>query len=1461
MSEFPSVKQIRSSSAVPNSSFQQRTFLGASISKISLSAGFGDSASTLALNLIEDEYNTGDNTGRGTGQDPYHNGVRDNFAPPLVGSPVFFSMGPSTLQTFNNLDNKNNLDQFNVGKFVSPTTEESWAKTMDDLFANSTAKPDDPGYWDLCFGGLLQSYNQTRSSSGNPLFTAQVVDPREILSNVELILRDYAGTTFNNPNMFNLYGFLEYNGVPIDIGSYQEDLLTKTINDKGETIYSGTDMRYTGAKPTYVQSLSWSGSSMGQLKKFPITGTGMSRSGSQGIPYYRIVQALNALGGLYGPVPKVYKAGGFGGTINFRGYNYAIDLSGVPLIDQFYFFDYDKLNLLDFCQEICEITSSELFVSLLPILDHPATAGLYTYNRGQDPENMIHGLIKVNTINRKASQTPDAIRSYIENVMYGSVTRSDVGVELSNVVTDKFVAGGQEVTNHFFSTIGDRLSRDAINLNKLSKMKEQQMIPFYGTLKSGAASIPRGVGSYQQIMLNAENLNLVGVGDYYIATEMELRAASVSFESWRDFLMSYNDVYMESMELNDRIEGAALEREPERPGLKGVKLSNNYAVTVPRCMFVNNITNAFGDDGLPEDTCHPPYGYPLYYKRAAGIGINLAGLAGMGQSYKAISTSIATITGNSKGSDKEFLAVVRSEWQELQGLSKDWDGSTTKVEKEYFSVIEELIKAAEDDEVEINKADVIGLLQDFASKLQRPQQAASKEAKKATANAQRVFKFVQDVAKKNLGKRFLVQLPDKVNTGWSENVDTRTIKDDTFVTKGPFGFKPRSLNNDPRVTVEALKNIHGGLFANGVVRDMLMASSPATNSVMGGAFINNYNPVNDLRMSNYKPNNAGGYWDYDLTGTIDQRTGQPFMISQGLAPVDFTPILKNNGRVSCYVRFDNSQNLSFDRINRAKFTQQTAKGLMQIPDANYQLANNDANTDLFLTPQDDQENGPKSIAFLAADVAEQIYYAPKVTRGKALIHGNDVKDIGRYSKPKRIWNCETNQVENSIRYLVSDMRPVEGNQGGVDAEWSLDGNELFGEDKYLDRDTAYALITLPNRIEATVDSRLQDGPMQVLNTQEIKHLMREDVVRGLDGFGSVLGGAVEPTDLQSEFDLDPVPLTARRAIDKAKESQTYAERNLAFMAPSPVYPSLVCIPLQSTERCYGPWSSSLMNDSTQNIGGDIVYEKDENLSPWNYAGYQLMNQAALVKTQYSNSTLLQSERGSFSIPAAPSGIALGSYLGNQGPLITTINIDIGSQGIETSYVMDMYTSSFGKLQKQKSDAIAKTGRTKQQQIDRKNADIRKGLSRDQINDTRAEMVEAMRDYSVEADGVDLTPGYIETNKASVNTTVLTVKERQERAAGYAPDSSPDEDPDYDSVYRSYTTTGGMVNDSAAGDAASSMSEGTDAKDFAHSADQAAGDNQVSSSSPRSSSMAALGNKAQSNDKLYNDDIKPSSSWG
>ena len=177
-----------------------------------------------------------------------------------------------------------------------------------------------------------------------------------------------------------------------------------------------------------------------------------------------------------------------------------------------------------------------------------------------------------------------------------------------------------------------------------------------------------------------------------------------------------------------------------------------------------------------------------------------------------------------------------------------------------------------------------------------------------------------------------------------------------------------------------------------------------------------------------------------------------------------------------------------------------------------------------------------------------------------------------------------------------------------------------------------------------------------------------------------------------------------------------ADFQASITQPSPVYPDLVAMPLLSNERCYGPWMSASIIDSNasvrySNIGGKVEFVKDENLAPWNFAGYQLMNEAGSLQAQFSNSLLLFGEKGSFSMPEAPTGLSIAAALKTGGPLVTSINVSVGDSSIRTSVNMDLYTSRFGKLQKQKEELIGKISRERQKIIDQNNSMVRQGIGK------------------------------------------------------------------------------------------------------------------------------------------------------
>ena len=213
-----------------NEGFIQQTFLGASIRSFNVSAGFGDSTSTMGIELVNDEFNKSDGSGLGRGDDPYHSGHGDRFNPPVVGSPVFFKFGKNhadTEQAFRRTFDETYLppgkdtkempnDPFPMVNLPLPvTTHEQGYYLLEKDIPNGVATWIDKsalldpttkwrGFGHFAFGGILQSYTENRSTQGNPLYSVKIADPREILSNTELLLNNYQGTTFNNKNLYNI---------------------------------------------------------------------------------------------------------------------------------------------------------------------------------------------------------------------------------------------------------------------------------------------------------------------------------------------------------------------------------------------------------------------------------------------------------------------------------------------------------------------------------------------------------------------------------------------------------------------------------------------------------------------------------------------------------------------------------------------------------------------------------------------------------------------------------------------------------------------------------------------------------------------------------------------------------------------------------------------------------------------------------------------------------------------------------------------------------------------------------------------------------------------------------------------------------------------------------------------------------------------------------------------------------
>ena len=494
---------------------------------------------------------------------------------------------------------------------------------------------------------------------------------------------------------------------------------------------------------------------------------------------------------------------------------------------------------------------------------------------------------------------------------------------------------------------------------------------------------------------------------------------------------------------------------------------------------------------------------------------------------------------------------------------------------------------------------------------------------------------------------------------------------------------------------------------------------------------------------------------------IDNQAYLTPAIKSFLFPVNSTNLISKNGKVAPYVRFDNSQYLSFKGVNKKDMTQQivTATGLIR--PVLGELDNTDEDEFHSFDMSEELKKLPQLVAFVRCSVDEKLYMPPKLETTDTLVFGRYVEDIGQMSKPRKIYNKATCKYEYTMAYYqphwvphvdTGGAGPTDGkdnifeghkSQPSTTVPWTdfyrhplyassdktpKNGNMVQTNAFDLDSNHVYAIITLPGRVTPTIDSRMQDGPHQAFQAATLKHYLEMDRVK-IPEFSEPAWGKVNVSMVGALCGIASLSSVqnAFKAYQVAMEKLSIAspEARIHFTAPSPVYPNLVALPLESTERCYGPWVSSFIDDPSlnflssnprtiryANLGGKVEFEKNENLAPWNFAGYQLMNEAGSLKAAFSNSVMLFSERGGFVYADVPRGNNLGKMLADGGPLVTDINVDVGPAGLKTTYKMDLYTPQFGKLKKQHEQLIGNIAREKQKLLDQTNLLIRNGMIQD-----------------------------------------------------------------------------------------------------------------------------------------------------
>jgi hypothetical protein len=204
----------------------------------------------------------------------------------------------------------------------------------------------------------------------------------------------------------------------------------------------------------------------------------------------------------------------------------------------------------------------------------------------------------------------------------------------------------------------------------------------------------------------------------------------------------------------------------------------------------------------------------------------------------------------------------------------------------------------------------------------------------------------------------------------------------------------------------------------------------------------------------------------------------------------------------------------------------------------------------------------------------------------------------------------------------------------------------------------------------------------------------------------------------------------------AEENHFLAENALKNGAGLPIserlmVPFAVAIPFQSNINRYGPWI-------TAGPPGQIKFEINDDLAPWNYGGSTAMCTAGQLLSDEGVSFQQAVEVGSITVPGFPQwnggaefnsvvggknlvenrtisttgfsetaigdndptqidyvnvpSEAGGAWSGVYGPIITDISVNVGSQGIQTTYSFRTYTAKVGKASKLNSERLKKVGK-------------------------------------------------------------------------------------------------------------------------------------------------------------------------
>lgn len=308
---------------------------------------------------------------------------------------------------------------------------------------------------DFTFRGIVQRALQTSSTQGSPLYEVVLQDPRELLAGAKVVIDSFTGHVSGMPNVINAFGFFE-------------------------------DLLGFGGGLTNSSGMYWSA---------PFTSLGLDPSAPGGLDINVVAQV--------GILPAItyltQNISDFGGPLQYKGYQYAVDLSGLPLPPMFYRVGGNSaVSILECVSQLCVDAGCDYFC----------------YLEGQ--------VIKFATVSRQQQPAIGTLANFVNSLP--NVISKQIGVEASRGDTNAVLLGGNV---EYLVPLENSGGTDAI-------------WPFWGLDVNGNPIIGQGQPEVDhRVVLNAMQISdIMGSFDYEVGLA-ELRCAAADFDSWAAYVLRW----------------------------------------------------------------------------------------------------------------------------------------------------------------------------------------------------------------------------------------------------------------------------------------------------------------------------------------------------------------------------------------------------------------------------------------------------------------------------------------------------------------------------------------------------------------------------------------------------------------------------------------------------------------------------------------------------------------------------------------------------------------------------------------------------------------------------------------------------------------------------------------------------------------------------------------------------------